>query len=69
MECVVIFIHKSLIYKKRLDFSINDDDTESLCILQETFGSGKILEILGINFHELAIFAFLARINFREFMI
>ena len=34
-----------------------------------TFVSGKICEIFGINFRELAVFAFLARINFREFMI
>ena len=36
---------------------------------EETFASGKIREIFGINFRELAVFAFLARINFREFMI
>ena len=37
--------------------------------VEETFASGKIREIFGINFRELAAFAFLARINFREFMI
>ena len=31
---------------------------------EETFASGKIREIFGINFRELAVFAFLARINF-----
>ena len=36
---------------------------------EETFASGKTREIFGINFRELAVFAFLARINFREFMI
>ena len=37
--------------------------------MEETFASGKIREIFGINFRELAVFTFLARINFREFMI
>ena len=36
---------------------------------EETFSSGNIREIFGINFRELAVFAFLARINFREFMV
>ena len=36
---------------------------------EETFASEKIREIFGINFRELAACAFLARINFREFMI
>ena len=36
---------------------------------EETFASGKIRQIFGINFRELAAFCILARINFREFMI
>ena len=36
---------------------------------EETFASGNIREIFGINFRELFVLAFLARINFREFMI
>ena len=35
----------------------------------KNFAIGKIREIFGINFRELAVFAFLARINFHEFMI
>ena len=38
-------------------------------LAEETFASGKIREIFGINFRQLAVFTFLARINFREFMI
>ena len=34
---------------------------------EETFASGKIREIFGRNFRELANFAFFARIIFREF--
>ena len=33
---------------------------------EETLANGKIREISGINFCELAVFAFLARINFRD---
>ena len=41
----------------------------AITLKEETFASGKIREIFGINFRVLAVFAFLARINFREFMI
>ena len=40
-----------------------------ITLKEETFASEKISDIFGINFRELAVFAFLARINFREFMI
>ena len=43
--------------------------TVSNTLKEETLASGKIREIFGINFRELAVFAFLAKINFREFMI
>ena len=39
-----------------------------ITLKEETFASGKIRKNFGINFCELAVFAFLARINFREFM-
>ena len=37
--------------------------------VEKTFVSGKIREIFGMNFRELAVFAFLVKINFHEFMI
>ena len=49
--------------------SQNNETNEESTLKEETFASGKIREIFGINFRELAVFAFLARINFREFMI
>ena len=54
------------------------DDNEYIYILsftidstlkEETFASGKIREIFGRNFRQLANFGFFARIIFREFML
>ena len=48
---------------------LNNGSLQNITLKEETFASGKIREMFGINFRELAVFAFLARINFREFMI
>ena len=65
----IISCHSSSLFKssvKRLSLYIFDF---LATLKEETLASGKIREIFGINFRELAVFAFLARINFREFMI
>ena len=51
-------------YKDRMNNTLKEEN-----FVEETFASGKIRKIFGINFRELAVFAFLARINFPEFMI